>query len=153
MGTVYQALGSEVTVVEMTDNLLLGVDRDLVKPLAVHLASTFKQIFLNTSVVSLEDSGDGIVCTLEGKDVPSKLKFDAALIAIGRQPNSSDLGLDKTQVAIDNHGFVKIDEHCRTTDKKIFAIGDVSGQPDARPSSYAARASSCRSIGWIAISF
>jgi dihydrolipoamide dehydrogenase len=129
MSTVYAALGSEVTVVEMTDGLLPGVDRDLVKPLANRLASTLKQIFLNTTVVSLEDVGDGIECVFAGHNVPSKAKFEAVLIAVGRQPNSKKIGLENTQVELDGQGFVKIDQFCRTTDKRIFAIGDVSGQP------------------------
>lgn len=129
MGTVYASLGSAVTVVEMTNGLLPGVDIDLVKPLATHLASVFKQIFLNTTVLSLEDVGDGVTASFQGKDAPPQAKFDSVLIAVGRQPNSSKLGLENTQVEVDEHGFVKIDEHCRTADKRIYAIGDVSGQP------------------------
>lgn len=129
MGTVYAALGTEVTVVEMTDGLLPGVDRDLVKPLATHLQTSFAAIHLNTKVVSLEDKGSTVEAVLEGKDVPAKVSFDRVLIAIGRVPNSDNLGLDNTQVTIDAQGFVQIDETCRTSDKRIFAIGDVSGQP------------------------
>ncbi|HEY9787079.1 MAG TPA: NAD(P)/FAD-dependent oxidoreductase, partial [Candidatus Obscuribacterales bacterium] len=129
MGTVYQALGSEVTVVEMTDGLLPGVDRDLVKPLAAHLQSKFKAIYLSTTVVSLEDKGNGVEAVLNGKDVPEKLTFDRVLIAVGRRPNSDSLGLENTDVTIDEQGFVIIDDKCRTTDKRILAIGDVSGQP------------------------
>jgi dihydrolipoamide dehydrogenase len=129
MGTVYAALGSAVTVVELTDGLLPGVDRDLVKPLFNHLKTTFKAIYLNTKVVSLEVLKDGVEGTFQGEGVPEKVKFDKALVAIGRQPNSENLGLENTEVEIDNHGFVKIDQLCRTTDKRIYAIGDVSGQP------------------------
>jgi dihydrolipoamide dehydrogenase len=129
MGTVYAALGTSVTVVEMTDGLLPGVDRDLVKPLSNHLATTFKEIFLNTTVVSLEDVGDGIVCVFEGKEAPAQAKFERVLIAVGRRPNGDALALENTQVTLDEHGFIKIDESCRTTDRRIFAIGDVSGQP------------------------
>lgn len=129
MGTVYAALGSSVTVVEMTDGLLPGVDRDLVKPLANHLSTTFKEIFLNTTVISLADVGDGIACVLEGKDAPGQAKFDRVLIAVGRRPNGDRLGLENTQVELDEHGFIKIDQTCRTNDRRIFAIGDVSGQP------------------------
>jgi dihydrolipoamide dehydrogenase len=129
MGTVYAALGSEVTVVEMTDGLLPGVDRDLVKPLATHLQQTFKSIYLNTMVVSLEDKGKHVEVTLQSKDAPEKAEFDRVLIAIGRRPNSDNIGLENTSVTIDAQGFVQIDEACRTTDKRILAIGDVSGQP------------------------
>lgn len=129
MGTVYDALGAEVTVVEMTDGLLPGVDRDLVKPLATHLSSKFKNIFLSTKVLSLEEVKNGVEVTLEGKDVPEKMTFEKVLIAVGRRPNSDNIGLENTQVTIDAQGFVTVDAQCRTSDKKILAIGDVSGQP------------------------
>jgi dihydrolipoamide dehydrogenase len=130
MGTVYAALGSQVTVVEMTDGLLPGVDRDLVKPLANHLQTSFSKILLETTVESLEIGADGVACVLKAKDgSQQKENFDSVLIAVGRQPNSDNIGLENTQVEIDNHGFVKIDQYCRTADKRLFAIGDVSGQP------------------------
>lgn len=129
MGTVYAALGSDVTVVEMTDGLLPGVDRDLVKPLATHLQSVFKGIHLASKVISLEVVGSSVEARLEGKDVPASIKFDRVLIAVGRRPNSDGIGLENTKVEIDQQGFVGIDESCRTADKRIFAIGDVSGQP------------------------
>ena len=129
LGSVYAALGSAVTVVEMTEGLLPGVDRDLVKPLANHLNDIFKNIFLNTRVLSLEDTGDGIACELEMQQPSSITKFDYALIAIGRKPNSENLGLENTSVELDHSGFIKIDEFCHTADKRIMAIGDVSGQP------------------------
>ncbi len=129
MGTVYDALGSEVTVVEMTDGLLPGVDRDLVKPLATHLTGKFKNIWLSTMVVSLEEVKNGVEVTLKGKDVPEKMTFEKVLIAVGRRPNSDNIGLESTQVTIDAQGFVTVDEQCRTSDKRILAIGDVSGQP------------------------
>lgn len=129
MGTVYAALGSEVTVVEMTDGLLPGVDRDLVRPLQQHLEKAFKAIYLNTKVAKVEDTGKAIKATLEGKDAPASLNFDKVLVSVGRRPNSDDLGLEATQIKLDDHGFIEIDEQCRTSEKRIFAIGDVSGQP------------------------
>jgi dihydrolipoamide dehydrogenase len=129
MATVYAALGSEVTVVEMTDGLLPGVDRDLVRPLQTHLQSVCKNIWLNTKVTKLEDTGKAVKASFEGKDVPADASFDRVLVAIGRRPNSDNLGLDRTQVKIDEKGFIGIDEQCRTADKRIFCIGDVSGQP------------------------
>lgn len=129
MATVYAALGSEVTVVEMTDGLLPGVDRDLVKPLQTHMQTVCKNIWLNSKVTKLEDTGSGIKGSFEGKDVPAEATFERVLVSIGRQPNSDNIGLDRTQVKVDEKGFVVIDEQCRTTDKKIFCIGDVSGQP------------------------
>ncbi len=94
----------------MTDGLLPGVDRDLVKPLATHLQTTFAAIHLNTSVVSLSDTGSAVEVQLQGKDVPEKMKFDRVLIAVGRRPNSDNIGLEKTAVVIDAQGFVQIDE-------------------------------------------
>jgi len=80
-------------------------------------------------VTKLEDTGKKIIAHLEGKDIPEKMEFDRALMSVGRRPNSENLGLENTQVQIDQQGFVSIDEQCRTSDKRILAIGDVSGQP------------------------
>ncbi|MBY0357018.1 MAG: dihydrolipoyl dehydrogenase [Candidatus Obscuribacterales bacterium] len=129
MGTVYAALGSEVTVVEMTDGLLPGVDRDLVRPLHQHLEKTFKALYLNTKVTKIEDTGKSVKASFEGKDVPTEATFDKVLVCVGRRPNSDELGLETTQVKLDDHGFIVIDDQCRTSEKRIFSIGDVSGQP------------------------
>lgn len=129
MGTVYASLGSEVTVVEMLDGLLPGADRDLVRPLATRLAEEFKHIYLNTGVQALEVKGNRVVATLKGTDVPETMEFDKALIAVGRRPNTDELGLENTEIELDKFGFVKVDDQLRSTDKRIFAIGDVSGQP------------------------
>jgi dihydrolipoamide dehydrogenase len=129
MGTVYAALGTEVTVVEMTDGLLPGVDRDLVRPLATHLGTVFKSILLDTKVTKIEDTASGVKAYFEGKDAPKDMTFDKVLVSVGRRPNTDEIGLDKTKVEVDQHGFIKVDEQCRTSEKKIFAIGDVSGQP------------------------
>jgi dihydrolipoamide dehydrogenase len=129
MATVYAALGSEVTVVEMTDGLLPGVDRDLVRPLQQHMQTTLKAIYLNTKVTKIEDTGSGVKASLEGKDVPAELSFDRVLVSVGRRPNTDTLDLSTCGVEVDEHGFIKIDEECRTSEKRIFAIGDASGQP------------------------
>lgn len=129
LGTVYAALGSEVTVVEMLDGLIMGADRDLVRPLQHHVQSIFKAIYLNTKVTKVEVKGKEVEATFEGKDAPANAKFDKVLVSVGRRPNSDELELGNTQVTVDEHGFLTIDEQCRTTDKRIFAIGDVSGQP------------------------
>jgi dihydrolipoamide dehydrogenase len=129
MGSVYAALGSEVTVAEMMDSLLPGVDKDLVKPLATKLQQQFKAIYLNCKVTKLEEKKDGIEVSFEGGDAPSKITFDKVLVSIGRKPNSDGLGLENTKVQIDKQGFVGIDQQCRTAERRIFAIGDVSGQP------------------------
>ncbi|MBX9568841.1 MAG: dihydrolipoyl dehydrogenase [Candidatus Obscuribacterales bacterium] len=129
MATVYAELGSEVTVVEMTDGLLPGVDRDLVRPLQQHLSTTLKNIYLSTKVAKIEDTGKGIKATLEGKDAPKEMTFDRVLVSVGRRPNSDNLDLQACGVKTDEHGFIPVDHECRTNEKRIFAIGDVSGQP------------------------
>ena len=130
MGYVYAALGSKVTVVELTDGLLPGVDRDLVKPLYKRLEGLFDKIYLNTKVAKLEETPKGIKAVLEGADVKEKEPvFDRVLTAVGRKPNSKDVGLDKAGVAVDEKGFVKVDERRRTTAERIYAIGDVAGEP------------------------
>jgi dihydrolipoamide dehydrogenase len=129
LGTVYAALGSAVTVVEMTDGLLPGVDRDLVKPLATRLETSFQKIYLNTRVTAIEDKKDKVVVSLAGVGAPETATFDTVLIAVGRRPNSDDIGLENTNVEINQQGFVVIDEFCRTNERRVFAIGDVSGQP------------------------
>jgi dihydrolipoamide dehydrogenase len=129
MGTVYAALGSKVSVVEVTDGLLPGVDRDLVRPLAKRLEGQFEAIYLNTKVVSMADKKDAIEVTFEG-DLPQKTqRFSRVLLSVGRRPNSAGLGLEKTKVEIDGQGFLRVDPQRRTADPHILAIGDVAGQP------------------------
>jgi dihydrolipoamide dehydrogenase len=130
MGYVYAALGSKVTVVEMTDGLLPGVDRDLVAPLYKRLEGLFDKIYLNSKVVKLEEAPGGIRATLEGAEVPEKAPvFERVLVAVGRRPSSGGLGLEKAGVVVDEKGFIKVDERRRTTAERIFAIGDVAGEP------------------------
>jgi dihydrolipoamide dehydrogenase len=130
MGTVYAALGSKVTVVELTGGLLPGCDRDLVRPLQARLEKLFHKIYLDTKVVKLQESGKSIKATLEGADIKDKdVSFDRVLLALGRRPNSKGLGLENTKVQVDDKGFIKVNEQRRTTDEAIFAIGDVAGEP------------------------
>ena len=129
MGTVYAALGSRVTVVEMTGGLLMGADRDLVKPLAKRLDDSFHAIHLNTKVARLKPTDAGIEATLEGEGVESPQTFDRVLVSVGRRPNTKDVGLENTGVELDKLGFVKVDRSMRTADERILAIGDVAGEP------------------------
>lgn len=130
LGTVYAALGTRVSVVEMTAGLLPGADRDLVLPLARRVDKVFEQIMLSTKVTSLEDTGDGIRATFEGADLAEKQKtYDKVLVSVGRRPNSEVPGLENTRVEKDAKGFIKVDPQRRTTDPAIFAIGDVVGEP------------------------
>lgn len=129
MGSVYAAIGSEVTVVEMLSGLLPGADRDLVRPLQKRLEGHFKAIHLNTRVASLTAKRAGIVAELQGEGVESPQTFDRVLISIGRRPSSRGLGLENTQAQIDEKGFIKVDRKQRTADPHILAIGDVAGEP------------------------
>jgi len=127
IGTVYAALGSRVSVVELTDGLLPGVDRDLIKPLRRKLDENFESIHLNTRVVDMKETKTGVVVKLEGESGQTEQTFDGVLVAIGRTPNTKGLGLEKTKVNLDEKGFVVIDEQQRTSDGKILAVGDVAG--------------------------
>ncbi len=130
MGTVYAALGSRITVVEMLPGLLPGADRDLVKYLAANLEKSFARIMLNTGVASMQDTDGGIKVGLKHPDgTQTEEVFDKALISIGRKPNSQNLGLENTRVQIDPKGFVKVDGQRRTAAPTIFAVGDVAGEP------------------------
>lgn len=130
LGTVYAALGSKVTVVELTDGLLPGVDRDLVRPLQSRLEKHLEKIHLNTKVVKIEKTAKGIRASLEGEEVSDKEpNFERVLVAVGRKPNTRDLGLEKAGVQLDDKGFVKVNKQMRSTAENIFAIGDVAGEP------------------------
>ena len=129
LGTVYAALGSAVTVVEMTPGLLPGADRDLVDVLAKRVVQTMKSVLLETKVVKMTPESNGIRVTFEGKDHPVEQVFDRVLVAVGRRPNSKIPGLERTQVQVDQRGFIMVDEQRRTHEPSIFAIGDVVGEP------------------------
>ncbi len=130
MGTVYAALGSKVSVVEMMPGLLPGADRDLVKVLHKRLEEKFENIMLNTKVVSMKETSKGITVAFEGEDLASnEMTFDNVLISVGRKPNSNDLGLENTRIKVNDKGFIEVDEQRRTAEPTIFAIGDVAGEP------------------------
>ncbi len=129
LGTVYAALGSRVSVVELTGGLLPGADRDLVAPLEKRLKREFEAVWLNTKVASATDEGDAIEVTFEGEVEEKTRRFDRVLVSVGRRPNSDGLGLENTQAEIDERGFVVVDDRGRTADPHVLAIGDVAGQP------------------------
>jgi len=131
MGTVYAELGTKVSVVELTDGLLPGADRDLVKPLHSRLEKLFAAIHLKTKVVSLTDKGDAIEVNFQAADGSGARseRFSRVLVSVGRRPNSDGLGLENTKVEIDRRGFVVTDDRMRTADPHILAIGDVAGEP------------------------
>ena len=130
LGSVYAALGSKVSVVEMTDGLLPGCDRDLVSVLKRRLDKKFESIMLNTRVEEIKEQKNGVMVSMvDNKTVTTKKRFDKVLIAIGRKPNTENLGLDKTSIKLDQKGFVEVDGQMRTAEAHIFAIGDIAGEP------------------------
>src|SRR5918993_409906 len=132
LGSVYAALGSKVTVVEMTAGLLPGADRDLVNVLAKRIEKICEAVLLNTRVVGMKEAKDGITVSFDGEGVgdgPRERTFDRVLVSIGRRPNSAVPGLDRTGVKVNPRGFIEVDGQRRTAEATIFAIGDVVGEP------------------------
>jgi dihydrolipoamide dehydrogenase len=130
LGSVYAALGTRVTVVEMLPGLLPGADRDLVLPLHKRLEKMFDAILLNTTVAAVKDEGNAIRATLKAQDGSTQEKlFDRVLVSVGRKPNSEIPGLDKTQVKVGPKGFIQVNQQLQTGDPSIYAIGDVVGEP------------------------
>ena len=129
MGTVYEALGSEVSVVELSDGLIQGCDRDIVKPLHRRMEKRFKNIWLKTKVTNIETIKEGVVVYFEGDDVPEKLTFDRVLVAVGRKPNGHKIDAEKAGVKVDEHGFIDVNKQMKTNVDHIYAIGDIIGQP------------------------
>jgi dihydrolipoamide dehydrogenase len=132
LGSVYAALGTKVTVVEMLPGLLPGADRDLVLPLHKRLEKLFETILLNTTVSSLKLDGDGIRATFEGASVKEDQRekvFDRVLVSVGRKPNSEIPGLETTQVHVNSRGFIEVNKQLQTADPSIYAIGDAVGEP------------------------
>jgi len=130
LGSVYAALGTRVTVVEMLPGLLPGADRDLVLPLHKRLEKMFEAILLNTTVALVKDDGNGIRATLKAQDGTQQEKvFDRVLVSVGRKPNSEIEGLEKTRVQVGQRGFIQVNKQLQTDDPAIYAIGDVVGEP------------------------
>ena len=130
LGSVYAALGTKVTVVEMLSGLLPGADRDLVLPLHKRLEKSFAGILLNTTVASMKEEPDGIRVTFDGAQVQEREKvFDKVLVSVGRKPNSEIPGLEKTGVKVGPRGFIQVNKQLQTDDPNVYAIGDVVGEP------------------------
>ena len=129
LGSVYASLGSEVSVVEMTDGLLPGADRDLVKVLQGRLGKMFKNIMFNTRVTKVEEASSGLEVHFDGETDETIQKYDYILVAVGRRPNSQDLGLENAGIAVNDRGFVTVDAQRRTNVPNIFAVGDIAGEP------------------------
>jgi len=130
MATVYDALGSRVTVVELLDQLIPGCDHDLVRPLAKRVGARYEAIHLGTRVTGIEAREDGLRVAFEGPDAPAQAEFDRVLVAVGRRPNGHDVGAEAAGVEVDERGFVLVDPRTlRTSAPHILAIGDVIGEP------------------------
>lgn len=129
MGTVYDALGSKVSVVEFMDGLIPGCDRDLIRPLQKRMEKRFEKIMLSTKVSKMEARKEGIHVEFEGENAIEPQVYDRVLVAIGRRPNGKNIGADKAGVNVDERGFIAVDRQMRTNVPHIFAIGDIVGQP------------------------
>ena len=130
LGSVYNALGSKVSVVEMLDGLLPGADRDLVSHLAKRIKSDFEEVMLKSKVVEIKEVKNGIKVTIEDKDGSINDKvYDYVLMSIGRKPDTSGLGLENTKVKVNDKGWINVNEQLKTDDQNIFAIGDIVGEP------------------------
>ncbi len=129
MATVYASLGTKITIVEMLDSLIAGCDKDIVRPLHKKIKGLYENIYLKTGVTSVKAMKTALEVTFEGKDAPEKDKFDAILVAVGRQPNGNKIGADKADIHVDERGFIPVDDQQRTNVANIFAIGDIVGQP------------------------
>jgi dihydrolipoamide dehydrogenase len=129
MGTVYDAMGSDVSVVELTDGLIQGCDRDIVRPLHKRMEKRFENIWLGTKVTKLEANKEGILVHFEGSDTPKELLFDRVLVAVGRKPNGNNISAEKAGVNVDESGFIAANKQMKTNVDHIYAIGDIIGQP------------------------
>ena len=130
MATVYDALGSQVSVVELADGLIPGADRDMVKVLETRLKKRYEHILLKTKVANVDPRRDGLYVRFEGDNAPQEEhRFDRILVAVGRRPNGKNIGAEAAGVAVDERGFIAVDKQCRTNVPHIFAIGDIVGNP------------------------
>jgi dihydrolipoamide dehydrogenase len=130
MGTVYDAMGTKVSVVEFMDGLVQGCDRDLVRPLQKRMSKRFESIMLSTKVTRMVAKKDGVHVRFEGKNAPKDtVVYDRVLVSIGRCPNGKNIGAENAGVTVDDRGFIAVDKQMRTNVPHIFAIGDIVGQP------------------------
>ena len=135
IGTVYDALGTKVSIVEFMDDLITGCDRDLVRPLQKRMEKRFEAIMLSTKVTKMEAKADGIHVSFEGQGVdkeqaPKETQvYDRVLVSIGRKPNGKNIGAENAGLTVDERGFIAVNKQMRTNINHIFAIGDIVGQP------------------------
>ena len=129
MATVYNALGSDITVVELQDSLIPGADKDIVKPLLKRVQGQYEAIYLNTKVASIDAQKQGLKVSFEGKDAPETAVFDKILVAVGRTPNGKLINAEAAGLNVNDHGFIDVDAQMKTNVPHIYAIGDIVGQP------------------------
>jgi dihydrolipoamide dehydrogenase len=129
MATVYHALGSRITVVELGEQLIPGCDKDIVKPLHKKIEKQYESILLKTKVAGLEARKEGILASFEGDNAPAPQLYDRVLVAVGRRPNGKLIGAEHAGVVVNEQGFIPVDKQQRTNVPHIFAIGDIVGQP------------------------
>src|SRR6202012_4991400 len=127
LGFVYAGLGSKVTLVEALDSILAGADADLVRPVVANAKKMFKEIRLKAKVTKMSTAGKQIKVESEYNGEKLTELYDRVLVAVGRVPNSADLGLENTKLVLDEKGFVKVNDHQQTDDPSIYAIGDIAG--------------------------
>ena len=129
MATVYHAFGSQISVVELMDQLIPGCDKDLVKPLHNRIKKQYENIWLKTKVASIEPLDEGLKVTFEGANAPEPTIFDRVLVAVGRRPNGKLIGAENAGLAVDEMGFIPVDRQQKTNQPNIYAIGDIVGNP------------------------
>jgi dihydrolipoamide dehydrogenase len=129
MATVYHALGAKVTVVELMDQIIPGVDKDIVTPLMKRIEKRYAAIYLKTKVTKVEAGADGLTAHFEGPKAPASEVFDRILVAVGRRPNGAAIGAAEAGIVVDPRGYIPVDKQMRTNMPNIFAIGDIVGQP------------------------
>ena len=129
MATIYDALGSEITIVELEGQIIPAADKDIVRPLLKRIKKNYANIFLNTKVTKMTASKKGIKVNFEGKDAPKTDTFDKVLVAVGRSPNGQMIGAENAGVNVDQNGFISANNQMQTNVDNIFAIGDIVGQP------------------------
>ena len=129
MATVYNALGSQISVVEMLDQIMTGADPDMIRPLLKRIKAQYQNIWTSTRVTAMEARDEGIRVSFDGKNAPEHDTFDRVLVSVGRSPNGNNINASAAGVQVDEKGFIAVDNEMRTSVPNIFAIGDVVGQP------------------------
>lgn len=129
MATVYQALGTKITVVELADSLIPGADKDIVRPLHKRLLTQYEGIHLKTKVTALTAEKNGLKAQFEGDNVPTTNSFEKVLVAVGRKPNGKAIGAQLAGIHVEDSGFIPVNKQMKTNIPHIYAIGDVAGNP------------------------